>query len=489
MYKYQLKKTGLSKNLKGSEALAMARVKAWRDARGITSEFWRRGKLVEPGKLQKFVRLHRREFKRMIAEDEERTEPIEALLPPHVVVLAPSAPSGAVAAKLDITEKMLMGFRDYIASNKSSSRMLPPSLSTLPESSSSALSVPYQSGQETSEIHVLWWELEINSKHSLPAFHIVALPSQSMEARHCFADWSLLVVYLVCRRCLLIVRLAVHKGIETLKHDAVAGGRFLQSAFSLVHPIISKGGYWPLIPLLSRLTPLHDTFSWASRAPEVARVLFDYIAQVSLIQHGPDHPYTLIFQGFIKNLYRADQQTCLSVMDMFWGIVCENLEARGDNTGIEYTLAYAWHVNASAALAEPDPARRLPMLEAVWRSRYEQLRTDDTGARAALQAYFVELELVHKMAAQGRVKESLSFFEAIMSGAHASIRGPVKWLGYTKFAAMTEKAGDIPKTYALRRKADECRIPLNKLETCATRDDDTLVVDLSCGLGAPRGEM
>lgn len=164
MYKYQLKKTGLSKNLKGSEALAMARVKAWRDARGITSEFWRRGKLVEPGKLQKFVRLHRRDFKRMIAEDEEHDGPIEALLPPHVVVLTPSAPSGAVAAKLDITEKMLMGFRNYIASTKSSSRTPPASLSRPPGSSSSASPVLSRNGQETSEIHALWWELEINSK-------------------------------------------------------------------------------------------------------------------------------------------------------------------------------------------------------------------------------------------------------------------------------------------------------------------------------------
>lgn len=295
----------------------------------------------------------------------------------------------------------------------------------------------------------------------------------------------------------------MHKGIETLKHDPVAGGKFLQYAFSLVHPILLRGGYWPLLPLLSRLTPLHDIFSWASRAPEVVRVLFDYIGQASLLLHGPDHPYTLIFQGFIKSLYRTDQQTCLGAMGLFWGIVRETLEARGDVAGVEYAFAHAWHVNASAALAEPDPARRLPMLEAVWRSRRAQLLRGAGAAGAgprggggggcALHAYFVDLELVHNLSAQGRVGEALEFFEAVMSGAEedafSAIRGPVKWLGYTRFASMTEKAGDVPKACALRRRAEEHRIPLNKQETCATRDDDTLVVDLSCGLSAPGGEM
>lgn len=160
MYKYQLKKTGLSKNIKRSEALAMARVKAWRDARGKTSEFWRYGKPIEEAKLHKFVRLYGKEFRAMVIEDQHRVEPIEALLPPHVVVLSPSRPSARVSARLEGAEKMFMGLRDYMMTAG------PPAIS-VPSRSSPFSSDLRGNGQNITDLHLLWQQMETNSKDFL----------------------------------------------------------------------------------------------------------------------------------------------------------------------------------------------------------------------------------------------------------------------------------------------------------------------------------
>lgn len=155
MYKYQLRKIGLSKNIKRSEALAIGRVKAWRDARGITSEFWRYGRIVDQVKLYKSVRLHHRELNALVAQDQHRVEPIEALLPPHIVVLSPShllsAAGDGVAARLESTEKMFMGFRDYMMAGG-------------PTGSSPSSPFLYGSGQKITELHFLWQQFETNSK-------------------------------------------------------------------------------------------------------------------------------------------------------------------------------------------------------------------------------------------------------------------------------------------------------------------------------------
>lgn len=186
MYKNRLKKAGVSKNINRSEALAMARVKAWRDARGVTSEFWRHGRLVEQARLHRFVHLHRQEFRKMVAEDRHRRadEPIEALLPPHIVVLSPCNPSAGVAARLDTTEKMFMGFRDYMMAGGPGSPRPSSQVSTLSGSSPSS-SVLLRSGQETTELHFMWRQMERNSK-KVPGHRVFTCHSRSGFVRHLY---------------------------------------------------------------------------------------------------------------------------------------------------------------------------------------------------------------------------------------------------------------------------------------------------------------
>lgn len=161
MYKFQLKKTGMSKNLKASEALAMSRVKAWRDARGITCEFWRSGKLVDPARLLKFKRLHRIELERLVVEDRHRIEPIEALLPQNIVVLSPDCPYGLVPVKLETTEKVLMSFRDFM-------------ICTRPNRQADPSSALYKGASNKIDMQFVWLQMERNSK-TLPHY-IPVLP-------------------------------------------------------------------------------------------------------------------------------------------------------------------------------------------------------------------------------------------------------------------------------------------------------------------------
>lgn len=157
MYKSHLKKTGMSKNLKASEAVAMSRVKAWRDARGITCEFWRNGKLVDPAKLLKFKRLHRVELEKIGMKDQNRVEPIEALLPPNIVALSPDCPFGLIPARLETTEKVSMSLRDFMIYARPK-RQASPFTSPYPSSLSSI------GGHSHLDMQFAWLQMERNSK-------------------------------------------------------------------------------------------------------------------------------------------------------------------------------------------------------------------------------------------------------------------------------------------------------------------------------------
>lgn len=167
IYKYRFKKLGISKNLKASDAIAMARVKAYRGARGIPSEFWRRGKLVQPVKLQRTVARLYDEFEPLAAEDQYRTEPIETLLPPDIVVLAPHTPCGSGMVKLETLEEVCLTFQRFAISSRSGA----PSSSS-PRCSSGTTPGPVRA---TTDTRVLWWNMERDSK-ILRVNYLIVLP-------------------------------------------------------------------------------------------------------------------------------------------------------------------------------------------------------------------------------------------------------------------------------------------------------------------------
>lgn len=131
----------------------MARVKAWRDARGITSEFWRHGKFVDMSRLQRLVRLHQRKLEELLAEDQSRDEPIEALLPPHIVVLSTSSPLVAVCA-LEPPEKIFMSFGNFLTSAQYA-----------------------KSPSRSEDARFLYWDMERNSK--MPIAYCPSDPSKT----------------------------------------------------------------------------------------------------------------------------------------------------------------------------------------------------------------------------------------------------------------------------------------------------------------------
>lgn len=59
MYKKHLKAWGLEKNLKTTEAVAMLKIAEQRRAANKDTNFIRRGKPVEPGKLRRFAKRHK----------------------------------------------------------------------------------------------------------------------------------------------------------------------------------------------------------------------------------------------------------------------------------------------------------------------------------------------------------------------------------------------------------------------------------------------
>lgn len=279
-------------------------------------------------------------------------------------------------------------------------------------------------------------------------------------------------------------------GIQTLRDNPVDGGKLLQAAFSLAHPLVSRADPWTLVPLLWRFSPVHEQFSWANRAPEVTRVLVDYIGQASVVIHGPDHPYSVIFQGFGSSIYHTDQQAGLNTMSAFWRVVCDVLEAQGRLNTMEYTLSYTSYVNAATGLAEPDPARRTPKLEAVWRSHVDRLRAYDTDRQNPLQAYLFSLEVVKMVASQGGMEEAHGLFEASLRTLDAGTEGTLRWLGYERLADMYERAGQAARAREAREKAGEAALAaLNQPRTRIAENPERFMLEVLSAQSAPTGQL
>ncbi|KAH6981047.1 Clr5 domain-containing protein [Ilyonectria sp. MPI-CAGE-AT-0026] len=95
MYKFRIKCWNLNKSLRPEEVLAMARVKSRRQATGVGADFWRYGRPVTAAKLERYLRDHPHtatQLKKHVPEDALLKGHIEALLPPHIIVLTPSRP-------------------------------------------------------------------------------------------------------------------------------------------------------------------------------------------------------------------------------------------------------------------------------------------------------------------------------------------------------------------------------------------------------------
>lgn len=261
----------------------------------------------------------------------------------------------------------------------------------------------------------------------------------------------------------------------------------MESAFSLVHPLVSKADPWTLVPLLWRFSPLHETESWANRAPEVTRVLVDYIGQASVLILGPDHPYTAIFQGFGESIYQTDHQKSLEAMSVFWKVVCDVLEARGRLNTLEYTLAYTWHFNAVACLAEPDPAKQISKFEAAWRSHTERLRACDQDRQTSLQSFLLSLEVVRMVASQGKITEAHSLLEVSLKTLDADAEAPLRWLGYARLADSYEKAGEAVKAREAREKAGEAaRAVSSQSRTHVAKSPERFMLEVFIARSAPK---
>ncbi|KAH7161314.1 Clr5 domain-containing protein [Dactylonectria macrodidyma] len=107
MFKFRIKAWSLNKSLRPGEVLAMARVKARREATGRGADFWRYGRPVTPAKLERYLRDHPHiaaQLKKHVPEDVFTKGHIEALLPAHIVVLTPCR-----ALKLDADMHSLEG--------------------------------------------------------------------------------------------------------------------------------------------------------------------------------------------------------------------------------------------------------------------------------------------------------------------------------------------------------------------------------------------
>lgn len=263
--------------------------------------------------------------------------------------------------------------------------------------------------------------------------------------------------------------------------------------FSHIHTIITKAEYWTLVPLLWRLSPLHDQISWANRAPEVTRLLIDYIGQVSAVIHGSEHPFSIIFQGFARILYRTDPQTTLSAMEAFWRSVRDVLEAQAGHTSMEFCLAFTWHGNADAQLVESDPMQRLERVGRIWRSQLARIRSLETDERGRLQAHLLTFELTNLLVAQGRLEEAIRLFEDSFRTRTTGFNRAVRLLSYQRLAGLYEQAGRAADAQAILLESQEDAIKARNeqtdLESYNRASIDMFLASVICSLSGPRNKL
>ncbi|KAI5467893.1 Clr5 domain-containing protein [Mariannaea sp. PMI_226] len=118
MFKFRFKHWKLEKSLQPDEVLAMGRVQARRQTRGVGSDFWRHGRRVSAANFERYLRNHPQvaaRLKKHVPEDLLMKGHIEALLPPHIVVLTPS-PSLTANKDLHSLENLVITFQHYTTS-------------------------------------------------------------------------------------------------------------------------------------------------------------------------------------------------------------------------------------------------------------------------------------------------------------------------------------------------------------------------------------
>lgn len=278
-----------------------------------------------------------------------------------------------------------------------------------------------------------------------------------------------------------------------LEKNPRAAGLLLQTGFSHIHTIISKAEYWTLVPLLWRLSPLQEQISWANRAPEVTRLLVDYIAQASRVIHGPEHPFPEIFQGFARMFYRADPQSTLIAMETFWRSVRDVLEAQAGLTSLEFCLAFTWHGNADAQLVESDPLQRLERIGRVWRSQLARIRTLENDERGRLQAHLLTFELTNLLVAQGRLAEAIELFESSFRTRTADFDPALRQLSYRRLAGLYEQAGHAANAHAIllesRKDAVQGLNDGTDLESYKRESIDMFLASVISSLSGPENDL
>lgn len=229
--------------------------------------------------------------------------------------------------------------------------------------------------------------------------------------------------------------------------------------------------------------------SWAIRAPEVIRLLVDYIGQSSILLLGPDHPYSVIFQGFAKSMYHTDRHAGLNAMGVLWKVVCDVLEAQGRVNTLEYTLSHTWHDNAVTWLAEPDPDKRIPRFEALWRSHTERLRAHADGRQQnPLQPFLLSLEVARLLASQGRMEEAHRLFEDNLETLDPGTEASLRWLGYARLADMYEQAGEAARAQEARDTASEAALAVANQPMRITENPERFMLEVFISRSAPKGE-
>lgn len=271
----------------------------------------------------------------------------------------------------------------------------------------------------------------------------------------------------------------VHQGIKLLKTNPAKAGEHLEKGFSLIHPIISKAASWTLMPLLFRLAPIfgHYHSAWGGRAPEVARLLVEYITQASEIQHGSNHPFTVIFEGLRTQFYRSeDKETGLGASVAFWTALRDLVERHMGIANMDYTAAHCWAEYALAKMHEPDPLKRLVRLEEAWTGHIRRLlSTPGLGEAGRLQADLWMASVAGSIIGQGRPDDAANWFRSAEMAPGNRVQPAARWVTNMRLMRAYRLAGRHEDALVAQGKAREA-----ELVPPSEGDIDIFVIAIVC---------
>ncbi|KAK0631575.1 hypothetical protein B0T14DRAFT_549343 [Immersiella caudata] len=282
MYKTRLRAMKLTKNLKSHEALAMARVRASRDAAGLSTEFWRMGRLVENKRLDRYIRLNRaveQQLEVLRSRDMLGLGPIE--LPPHIIVLNPSFPVRTPEV-LAVPEKMCVAITNYIKSGFVGNRWR------------------VNADPESRTIHDdvgNFWKMEQD--------------------------------------------LLAGVGVLGRKNaTSAAASVFFDRAFAAIQPLLITAHPWTLVALVWRI----HFIAVSNRRPELARVLQDYVGKAAAQHLGCEHPWAIFFRSLDDFMHDLEGDMAVSAFEAFSRVVRDQLEAHTGMSS-ETLGAYTYNAN------------------------------------------------------------------------------------------------------------------------------------------------